>query len=138
MKKFFNLLVFLAFTFSFCKEKSSNDEHITNPLVGKWQHTERFDGYVNGGNFRWNSVESDNSHTLEFSRNGQYVRQNGSNSNNSRCVGTYVLRAENKLEITSDCNTVVLTNKISELSPTVLIIDVQGFEGTIRYKYVKK
>ena len=93
------------------------------------------DGYANGGSFKWNNISNENSHTLEFSDNGQYLRQENLNGNNQQCIGTYILQSDNNLEINSNCNTVTEKMKISEISSTVLIIDRQVIEGKIRYKY---
>ena len=129
MKKYFLSLLFFIGVFSSCKKEKNNG------ILGKWKLVEVYDGYANGGNFQWNNISNESSHTLEFSDNAQYIRQENINGNNQQCIGTYILQTDNNLEINSNCNTVTEKIKISEISSTVLIIDRQGIEGKIRYKY---
>jgi hypothetical protein len=129
MKKIFVYLVLFIVVFSSCKKNSNNK------LQGKWKLVAVYNGYANGGNFLWNNISDENSHTLEFSDNGQYLRQENQNMNNQQCIGTYIFQTYNNLEINSNCNTVTEKMKISEISSTLLIIDIQVREGKIRYKY---
>lgn len=129
MKKVLFYLLLSTLTFSSCKKDTNNG------LLGKWKLIEVYDGYGNGGNFKWNTVSTDNSHTLDFTNNGQYFRKENKNGNNQDCSGTYLLQSDNTLEINSNCNTVTEKMKISELSSVLLIIDRQVIEGKIRYKY---
>jgi hypothetical protein len=129
MKKYFLYLLFCVLAFSSCK-KESNDG-----IIGKWKLVEVYNGYANGGNFQWNNISNENSHTLEFSSNGEYLREENINGNNQQCVGTFTLQTDNIIEIFSNCNSVTEKKKISELSSSLLIIDRQVIEGIIRYKY---
>ena len=129
MKRFFLILLTFVVLLISCKKDSDNN------ILGKWKLVEVYDGYVNGGNFRWNNVANENSHTLEFSANGQYLRKENQNGNVQQCVGTYTVDTENLLEINSSCNTVTEKIQITELTSASLIIDRQVREGKIRYKY---
>lgn len=126
-----SIFLIIAFTFAQwgCKKETNNG------ILGKWKLVAVFDGYANGGNFKWTNVALENSHILDFRDNGQYLRQENINGNNQPCTGTFILQTDNNLEINSTCNTVTERMKISELSSTILIIDRQGFEGIVRYKY---
>ena len=94
---FYTTLLFLT-TIS-CKKPVQN-----NGLIGNWKFVERYDGYLNGGNFRWNSVSSANSHILSFTASGNYLRTETINGTQFNCAGTDLLQADNKLEINSSCN----------------------------------
>lgn len=118
-------------TVSSCKK---SETFKNNGIIGKWLLTEVYDGYANGGSFKWNDVALANSHTLEFTPDGKYTRQENENGNFQKCYGTYEFNYSNVV-VNTFCEIVPDTLKISELKPTSLIIDRQGIEGTIRYKY---
>ncbi len=124
------LFTVTLFSVSSCKKPIEN-----NGLVGNWELTAIYDGYVNGGSFKWNVVPSSHSHTLSFTTNGNYTRKDNINGNPTPCTGTYVLQNSNDLEISSSCNNGLEKGFVSELTATVLIIDRMGIEGKIRYKY---
>jgi hypothetical protein len=133
MKLWLFILAALIFAaISSCK-KTESIENVG--LVGKWQLKEVFDGYANGGHFQWNNVSKDDSHSLEFAANGQFFRKENKNGNFQECTGTYQFQTDNNLEINSICSTTIEEMKVNELTSTILIINRQGREGTIRYKY---
>ena len=113
-----------------CKKDSADNAKM---IIGKWKLIEVYDGYANGGNFMWNTVENSNSHVLTFSQNGQYNKKE--NFNSQECIGTYVLLNSTNLEINTNCNTSTEKIAISELTNTTLIVDRQVIEGKIKYKY---
>ena len=94
---------------------------------------EVYNGYTSGGNFQRNNITNKNSHTLEFSDNGKFIRQE--NGNSHQCIGTYILQTENNLEINIGCNTETEKMKITEITSAFLVTDMQVIEGKIRYKY---
>ena len=128
----FILAALILAAISSCK-KTETIENVG--IIGKWQLKEIFDGYVNGGHFQWNNVSKDNSHFLKFEDNGQFFRKENKNGNFQECTGTYHLDTNNNLEINSNCSTTAEEMKVSELTATILIINIQVIEGTIRYKY---
>ena len=133
--KLYLIFIFVAFsltTISSCK-KTDNIENAG--IIGKWELKEMYNGYANGGNYSWNTVSVDNSHTLTFRQNGEYYLKQNVNGNNQECFGTYILQPSNNLEITSSCNSLTEKGFISELTPTLLILDRSGIERVIRYKY---
>ena len=101
---------------------------------GKWRLTEYYDGYANGGSFSWHAISLNNSHSLEFTTNGQYIKHPNSNSTQV-CSGTFRLLSDSTLEINSNCQTITERAKITQLTNSILIIDYSVIEGTIRYKY---
>ena len=113
-----------------CKKTIEN-----NGLIGDWKLIEQYDGYANGGNFQWNKISSDNSHTLTFTSDGKYTKKETTISNQNNCTGTYIFQSDNKLEINSTCNTVTERAFVSELTSRTLILDRSSIEGVIRYKY---
>ncbi len=123
-------LLFLALLPSCKKTQGIQNQGI----VGKWLLIEIYDGYLNGGGFKWNKIDIENSHTLEFTPDGKYTRQENVNGNNQKCYGTYEFQYS-KVVVSTFCEILPDTLTISELKPTSLIIDRQGIEGTIRYKY---
>jgi hypothetical protein len=125
----FGTIILFLTTIS-CKKSVEN-----NGLIGNWKLVEQYNGYVNGGNFQWNSVPSANSHILSFTASGDYQRTETINGTQFNCAGTYLLQADNTLEINSSCNTVTEKAFVSELTSKVLIIDRSVIEGVIRYKY---
>ncbi len=127
------LVAFFAITLlsvTSCKKPVEN-----NGLVGNWKLTVVYDGYLNGGSFKWNVVTSENSHILSFPANGNYTRKDNVNGNPTPCTGTYLLQNSNDLEISSNCNSSIEKGFVSELTASTFIIDRMGIEGKIRYKY---
>lgn len=97
--------------------------------------TETFNGYFNGGDFKWIGVAKENSHTIELSANGHFIRNENANGNNLQCKGTYLLSSDSTLEINTNCNTVPERFKLTESSTDVIILDMHVREGVIRYRY---
>jgi hypothetical protein len=114
-----------------CKKSVQN-----NGLIGNWKLVEIYDGYLNGGNFQWNPVHSAYSHILSFTANGTYLKTEMINGTQFNCTGTYLLHANNMLEINSNCNTGTEKVFVSELTSKTLILNASGIEGVIRYKYL--
>ena len=132
MKK--NASCFIAITilmilFS-CKKETGNGN-----LIGKWNLIEVYDGYANGGQFKWNKISGESAHYLDFKNDGGYYKKENANGNFKECAGTFKIQNSNQLEINSNCNIGIERGTISELSTSQLIIDHQGIEGIIRYKY---
>lgn len=131
-----NLRLLFTVSISICFINFSCQKSVVNNgIAGKWKLIAVFDGYVNGGNFQWNQVIPENSHTLKFTSDGSYQKAEMANGSQLNCTGTYVVKINNEIEITSICNTVTEKAFISELSPTILILDCSVIEGKIRYKY---
>ena len=132
MKK--NVSCFIAITISMilfsCKKETGNDN-----IIGKWNLIEVYDGYANGGQFKWNKISPESAHNLDFKNNGGYYKKENANGNFKECTGTFKIQNSNRLEINSNCNIGIEEGTISELSTRQLIIDRQGREGIIRYKY---
>ena len=136
MKTKLRLLLYVTFllVLSSCTKEKEEENTGNNGLIGKWKLIEKFDGYVGGGGFTWQPVAAANSHTLEFTATGQYIKKDAGGSN-PPCSGTYQRISPDVVEINSNCQTVVERTKISELTNRNLILDYQGREGVIRYKY---
>lgn len=126
-----SILVVCLTTISCKKEKNYNDR-----ILGKWKLVEIYDGYLNGGKFQWNNIPNESSHTLIFNNNGQYILKEDINGNYSQCNGTYILKSDYNLELNSNCNYLTEKMKISEIQSSIIIIDRNVIEGTIRYKYI--
>ena len=132
MKKkaaFFIAITILMILFS-CKKETGNGN-----LIGKWNLIEVYDGYANGGQFKWNKISEESAHYLDFKNDGGYYKKENANGNFNECTGTFKIQNFNQLEINSNCNIGIERGTISELSISQLIIDRQGIEGIIRYKY---
>ena len=125
---FFGFLLLTPFS---CRKPIEN----TRGIIGNWKLVELYDGYTNGGNFRWNAVPAEDAHVLSFSDDGIYLKTSTVNGAPVYCSGTYNLQANNSLEINSTCNTVTERAVVSELTSKILILDRSGIEGLIRYKY---
>ena len=111
-------------------EKPTNDS-----LVGRWKLAEIYDGYFHGGSFSWNKVPANYSEIIEFGIDNQYFENVDSPDVQRRCMGSYRILSDTLVELESSCQTVLVKLKISELTPTTLIIDHQVIEGVIRNKY---
>lgn len=106
-------------------------------LVGKWTLIETFDGYANGGNFRWNRVEPWYSTTIEINADSTLVETTTSAGQPPTiCTGTYRLH-DNNLTMFTNCNTSPLPYKISSHQCNEIILDSRVIEGVIRFKYVR-
>ena len=129
----FRLIPLLLFTFILfsCRK----NEGFKTPLVGNWELSETFDGYANGGKFIWQPVPASAITKLSFSATNGYTSD--CPANNKTCIGTYLLKGSNAIEISSNCNYEALTYTITELTSKSLILDYQVREGVIREKYVK-
>ncbi|GAA4322347.1 lipocalin family protein [Flaviaesturariibacter amylovorans] len=124
------LLLLLSAAFSCRKAAPTGDDRI----VGTWTLREVYSGYVNGGAFRWHRMSEASSHTLTFTADGQFIRQENENGNFQRCTGTYTLNGDTLL-LRSPCSTVPERKFVSERSPLRLILNSPGIEGVIRRKY---
>jgi|SRR5690554_6213305 len=111
-------------------EKPTNDS-----LVGKWKLIETYDGYFHGGSFTWNKVPANYSEIIEFTVDNQYFENVDSPDVQRHCTGNYRILSDTLVELESSCQTVLVRLKISERTPTSLIIDQQVIEGVIRNKY---
>ena len=130
--KWIFLIIISFFLFSCKKEKNNNTS-----LVGKWKIIEMYEGYVMGGCFCWKPVESENAATIEFSAFGTYRLTQPVHFSVPSCSGTYRVVNDSTLATTSDCQ-IDPSGEIlrsMEKNGNTLIIDYQGFEGVIRYKY---
>jgi hypothetical protein len=106
-------------------------------LVGKWTLLETFDGYVNGGNFRWNRVVPWYSTTLQINADSTFVETTPHTGQApTTCTGTVRLQ-DSTLTMFTNCNTSPLPYKISSRQCSEIILDYQVREGVIRYKYVR-
>ncbi|TAE15414.1 MAG: hypothetical protein EAY72_05770 [Bacteroidetes bacterium] len=106
-------------------------------LEGKWTLLETFDGYVNGGNFRWNQVASWYSTTLQINADSTFVETTTSAGQAPTiCNGTIRLQ-DSTLTMFTNCNTSPLPYKISSRQCSEIILDRRVIEGVIRYKYVR-
>ncbi len=130
MHKMF-IYIFLFSILFFSCEKETN-----NTIYGKWILTETFNGYFNGGDFKWVGVSKQNSHIIELASNGGFIRIENASGNYLQCKGTYLLSSDSTLEINTNCNTVLERFKLTERSTDVIILDMRVREGVIRYKYV--
>ena len=130
MHKTYLYIFLFSMLFFSCKKET------TNTIYGKWMLNETFNGYVNGGDFKWVGVSKENSHTIELAANGGFIRIENANGNYLQCKGTYLLKSDSTLEINTNCNTVPERFKLTESSADVIILDMRVREGVIRYKYV--
>ncbi len=127
-------LVVTLFMLSCKKEKTNN-----NSLVGKWKTIETYQGYLMGGCFCWKLVESQDAPILEFSALGRYTLTQPPHFSVSGCSGNYRIVNDSTLSMTYECQSdpTLEVNRPFTKDGNILIIDYQGFEGVIRYKYMK-
>lgn len=136
------LLVTAIFSIAFysCNKEHSGEKQLSEPplenngMYGKWRLTEVFAGYTNGGDFKWHKVDLANSHSFEFTANGDFTRVGNAGEGNPVCTGTYQVFPDNKIQFFANCN-VFGRGYLTESTNTSLIIDIQVIEGVLRYKY---
>ncbi len=126
----FVAILFVQLITSSCKKSVENHN-----ITGEWKLIEHYNGYTNGGNFRWNTILPEHSHILSFTEDGEYRKTTNSNVNQPACNGTYLLQSGNVLQINSDCNARSENLIVTTLTVKTLIIDQPVMEGVIRYKY---
>jgi hypothetical protein len=125
----FSIIIMLCAMTS-CSKKEAN---ITPEpqLFGKWQAVEQYNSYLNGGDFQWHTIQA--GALLEFKRNGDYIKMELSNA---PCTGKFAWQQLDKsIELNISCQVNKMIQKYSELNDNTLILDYQGREGIIRYKY---
>jgi hypothetical protein len=84
-------------------------------------------------------IPSANADQLEFLITGKYKLTKSLLASSTGCSGNYRLLTDSTIVFTYDCQadpTQEITRKYSR-TINELIIDYQGIEGVIRYKYVK-
>jgi len=127
---FFSLVT--LFMVSCKKEETTSDS-----IIGKWKLIEIYQGYAMGGCFCWNQVSPANADILEFYFTGKYKLTKSPLSSSIGCSGNYRLLSDSTIAMTYDCQADPnreFTHKYSK-SSNEFIIDYQGIEGVIRYKY---
>jgi hypothetical protein len=137
MNRKFNLCaisgIIMLFITSCNPEKAQNDVTPKPQLYGKWKAIEKYNGYINGGDFQWNTIT--NGESLEFKTNGDYIKIEPSNA---LCTGKFSWqKASKSIELNVSCQVNTIIQKYSELNDNTLIIDLQCREGIIRLKYAK-
>jgi hypothetical protein len=118
-----------------CKKDEANPD----TLLGKWKLIEIYQGYAMGGCFCWNQVPSLNADILEFYITGKYKLTKSVVSSSTGCSGNYRVLSDTTIALTYNCQVdpnQEFTRKYSR-SANEFIIDYQGIEGVIRYKYMR-
>lgn len=126
------IIAIILLSMTSCNPEKTLIEITPQPqLFGKWKATEQYNGYMNGGDFQWHTIEA--GELLEFKTNGDYVKMEASNA---PCTGKFAWQEASKsIELSISCQVNKLVQKYSELNDNTLIIDIQGREGIIRLKY---
>jgi hypothetical protein len=123
-------LSFILFVFS-CKK-----ENISNNLVGRWQIQEVYNGYVNGGDFKWSAVPNEFKSSITFSSDGSFSQILPGTWSPNQCSGTYVLINENELSVSSTCTTIPYNIGV-DIDERVLIITRKVIEGEVKEKFIR-
>src|SRR5215217_3424950 len=79
-KLIFNLLFILFF--SSCKK-----ENIANKLAGKWQIQQVYNGYINGGDFKWSTIRDEYKSSLNLNSDGTFIEDLLNNWSPYQCSG---------------------------------------------------
>jgi hypothetical protein len=132
MKAFTNISLIVSILLCACSDEA---EVIDDLLIGKWKLTEIFDGYANGGTFRWNEVPGIYTEIIEFGSNREYLESIDDNQQQQQCTGEYRILSETLLELSSSCQTEAIQIQINKINRTTLLLYSQGREGVLRYKY---
>jgi hypothetical protein len=131
---FFAIISIIVISITSCSsEKMQNDVTPQPQLFGKWKATEQYNGYMNGGDFQWNAIQT--SEFLEFKQNGDFIK---TTLDNTPCTGKFSWQqAAKKIELKMSCQVNKVVQPYSELNDNILILDMQGREGIIHLKYKK-
>jgi hypothetical protein len=121
----------IALSFTSCKK-----ENFSERIVGKWQIQEVFNGYSNGGDFRWSTVPSQYQSSLEFNANGGFKEVRATGFLPAQCTGIYRLLSNGEIQVLSDCSATPYNLSIS-VSNKVLTITHFVREGEVKEKFIK-
>ena len=100
-------------------------------IIGKWKLAEIFQGYNNGGDFKWKHPAG-NSYTYQFWENGSFV-QDGINT---ACLPATFIQKHSLLIISYKCSKVD-TNYIEKLSADTLTLKNKVLEGVTKLKFYR-
>ena len=120
-------LILACFFFPIIFYSCKKDKELS--ISGKWIAQEYYNGYVDGGDFKWHLFDDQYKHPIEFTSDGYYI--DGSLQGN--CNGTYTI-TNHDLKITTPCGTST-SSFYFEYLPNYLIIYYFVREGFIRIKY---
>jgi hypothetical protein len=123
--RFILISFFLQILFSSCKK----DNQLS--ITGKWITQEYYNGYGDGGDFKWHAFDDQYKDTIEFTSDGHYLQGTYPGS----CNGTYTV-TNHDINYITPCG----SNTISfyfEYLPNSLIISHIVREGIIKIKYIK-
>jgi hypothetical protein len=123
----FSLLLSTAIS---CKKEDLNDS-----IIGKWTIYEQYNGYLNGGDFKWHEVPGTNKWSIEFDASGNCIEIKSGTF--TPCSGSYSLVSNQQLIINSGCNAVPQNLNIS-IRKDQLLITRQVREGEIIEKYLRE
>jgi len=100
-------------------------------ITGKWKLIEIFQGYHNGGDFKWKKPAG-NSYTYQFSKNGSFEQDGVS----AACLPATFIQKRSLLIISYSCSKVD-TSYIEKLSADTLIIRNKVLEGITKLKFYR-
>ena len=122
------ILLFISiispFLFSSCKKD------VDLNITGKWIIQETFNGFGDGGDFKWHTIPDQYKRVLEFTSDGYYNEGIGSG-----CNGIYKV-VNNEIYITSPCGPYSFTFNYG-LMPNTVIFTHMVIEGVIKEKYTR-
>jgi hypothetical protein len=127
MKTLRFIFVCFILPISFYSCKKDNEVHIT----GKWISQEYYNGYVDGGDFTWHSIDDQYKRTIEFTSDGRYFEATGFGS----CNGTYTV-TNHDIIINTSCG-LYSSSFYFGLRTNILIFNNFVREGFVKIKYTK-
>lgn len=95
-----------------------------------------FNGYFNGGDFRWSTVPSQYQNTLEFDERGGFKETRPEGCLPAQCLGTYRLLNDGEIQILSSCSATPYNLSMS-VSNKVLTITHLVREGEDKEMFIK-
>ena len=95
-----------------------------------------YNGYANGGDFKWSAIPDEYTFSLAFNRDGSFSESLPVSWFPNQCSGSYVLINENELKVNSSCYTEPYSI-IFYVSEKYLIITHRVIEGEIKEKFIK-
>jgi hypothetical protein len=101
-------------------------------ITGKWKLAAVYQGYHNGGDFKWKPAPVGNRYISEFRRNGSF----NYNGVSAACLPATFIKKDSLLIITYKCNKTD-TSYIEKLSRDTLIIRNKVMEGITKSKFFR-
>lgn len=129
------LFLFCLAIFSACKKETQPD--IVTTIIGQWQLQKQFNGYANGGDYRWDSVPNNARKKIKFQGDNTFIESAPPGLTPIQCTGTYTITPDNHLILNSACNQSPLDFSLTDITSSELELSTSVREGVIKQRFKK-